>query len=363
MAEALVVTNATAKQYFKGVSDMTVRDYLFLALLENHDRMVFNCSGADFIFGVKYDQVQVTTYGSREELTFQTTDVMKQITTTSKGLLATDQWSYKDALMNRGDLAIYDYYARKSDDMAESLTDRIGDKLYGDGTGTDQLDGLESFLATSTTVAADIVAKPGDTYLSQSTAVAQDSSVWDATLSTKPNASIATDWPRGKGATAYDWWSPIIFNYSSTSLGTGSTLWSVNCAKSMRRLTNFLTKNNGKSGRPTIHLLEQELFNQYQDYQEAKFRNIIPHPKARDLGFPEVLNQDGVMVHSDFACPAAVGYTINIDQMKFLSLYDALFSVQGPEESIKDQAYLFVAGVFGNLYWLPKFHGKLAAVA
>ena len=358
MPEALAVTNSTAKQYFKGVSDMTVRDYLFLALLEDRDRMKFDCSGADFIFGVKYDQVQVQTYASRDEVTFQTQDVMKQLTTTSKGLISTDQWSYKDSLMNRGDLAIYDYYARKSDDMAESLTDRIGDRLYGDGVGTDNIDGLDSFLGTSTTVAADMVFKPGDTYLGTSTAVATDSSVWDATLSTYPNASIATDWPRGKGATAYDWFSPTIINYGSTAYGTGSVLWSVNCAKAMRRMTAFLTKNNGKAGRPTIHLLELEMFNQYCDYQEAKFRNIIPHPKARDLGFPEVLNQDGVMVHSDFACPANSGYTVNVDQLRLLSLYDALFSVQGPEESIKDQAYLFVAGFFGNLYYLPRFHGK-----
>ena len=174
---------------------------------------------------------------------------------------------------------------------------------------------------------------------------------------------MAVDWPSGSGSTEFDYLSPVLVNITSESWGTGSTEWEDNCGRILRKTTTWLTKNGGQDGRPTCYMLADDLFNSYQDYQEARFRNIIPHPEGRDLGFPDTLNQDGVMVKYEFDVPAGQGFGINVHQMELASWDSVLFGTRGPFYDIKSDAYLFKAGFFGNCRFNPKYFARLKAYA
>ena len=105
------------------------------------------------------------------------------------------------------------------------------------------------------------------------------------------------------------------------------------------------------------------LFNAYQNYQEAKFRNVIPHEESRDLGFPDTLNQDGVGIKYEFDVSAGEFWGINVNQMELASLDSTLWGVRGPTYDIKSDATLFKVGFFGNMRYQPKYfaYGKARA--
>jgi len=365
MAEALTVVNTTARKYFAGAADLTVRRRLFLRLLSEAGRISFNENGESCYWNVEFSQPPVQSHGASGEYSFDEHDLYRQLNVDVRGYVATDKMDFKNTLMNKGNVAIINRYKRIMPNLKKSLDDHFHGELYIDGYATgngNRLHGLQSFLGYGTVAAGDIVAVPSDTYGTRSTALASESGQWSTDLGTKPNSTIGTDWPDGKGDSDYDYLSPIIVNSSSTAWGA-TTNWEDNCGKILRRTTTWLTKNGGKDGRPTCYMMGNNKFNGFQDYHEAKFRNIIPHPEARDLGFPDTLNQDGVMVKYEFDVPATEVYAINVHQMELASWDDVLFGTRGPYYDIKSDAYLFKAGFFGNARYQPKYFALIKDLA
>ncbi len=365
MSEALSVVNTTARKYFSGAADLTIRRRLFLRLLAQHGRIAYNENGDAVYWNVQHSQPPVQAHGASGEYSFDEHDLYRQLTVDVRGYVATDKMDEKNRLMNKGNVAIIKRYGRIIPNLKQSLDDNFHGELYIDGYGTgngNRLHGLQSFLGEGTVVAADLVAQPSDTYGGHSTALANEGGSWSSDLSTSPNAAVDTDWPDGKGDAEYDFMSPVLVNTTSTNWGS-TTNWEDNCGKILRRTTTWLTKNGGQTGRPTLYMMGGNKFNGFQDYHETKFRNIIPHPEARDLGFPDTLNQDGVMVKYEFDVPATEVYGINIHQMELCSWDSVLFGVRGPTYDIKSDATLFKAGFFGNARYQPKYFALLKEYA
>lgn len=367
MAEALAVVNATARKYFKGAADLTVRRRLLLSLLEKKGRIKYNASGTTCTWVVKYDQPSVQSHGASGEYTFDENDLYRQVQVDWRGYVTTDRMDYKNFLMNKGQVALVDRYKQILPELRQTLEDHFHGEMYIDGNATgnaNRLHGILSFMGDDgATVAADLIARPSDTYGGQSTVLGTEGGTWSSNATVSPNATLANDWPDGSGTANYDFFSPVLVNTSSTSWSTGSTEWEDNCSEILRRTTTWLTKNGGKTGKPSAFLLASNLWNGYQNYQEARFRNIIPHPEARDLGFPETLNQDGVMIKYEFDVPYGEFFGLNPYQMKLESLDSQLWGVRGPEYDIKSDAFLFKAGFFGNIHWQPKYFARGKAYA
>ncbi len=366
MAESLSVVNATARRYFAGAVDETIRKRLFLRLLEKYGRISFNESGTSVFWNVEYKQPTVQAHGASGEYSFSETDLNRQLEIDVRGYVATDKMDFKNSLMNKGTVAIVDRYARIMPQLLKTLDDHFHGELYIDGTAsgnTNRLHGLDTFMngaVVHTVVAADLIANPTASYGGLSTVPQNAGGTWTSALTTSPNANIATDWPSGNGSAEYDYISPILINTTSTNWGTGSGLWGDNCGTILRRTSIWLTKNGGLDGRPTCYMMGDDLFNEYADYQEAKYRNIIPHEEGLELGFPDTLKQDGVMIKYEFDCPASQFWGINVHQMELASWDDVLFGTRGPYYDIKSDAYLFKAGFFGNTRFNPKYfaHGE-----
>lgn len=357
---------STAPMYLKGAVDLTIRGRLLLKWLQQKGRIKFNVKGDICTWTVQRDEQPVTAYGDGGDITFSRHNLLAQLSVDWRGYKATDLMTEQERLQNDGDVAIVKRYDRIIPTLVQSLQNKFCGELFIDGYASgneNRLHGLESFLGTGTTNATDIVAQPDDTYGGLSTKPGNEGGSWSTDKTTSPNATIGTDWPSGNGDVLYDYLSPKIINYSSSNWGTGSTTWSSNASRCIRRAISWLTLTGGQDGMPDLILLDGDLFYDYKTSLESKQRIIVPHKKAQDLGFEDTLNQDGVAITQDYDVPAETGYILNVDQMVLASQDSMLFSSRGPLYSIDNDAYKFMVGFFGNCRYNPKFFGKLAAIA
>ena len=366
MAEFAAVLKEAAPAYLKGRADNTIRNRLLLTLLAKNGRIKYNASSHKLYWDVKAGQRVIEAYGDDGVINFQRSDLHEQLNIDWRGYKMSDRMTEKQRLM-LGDLtAIINRYSGIAEDMMDDLQDGFCGELFVDGydaSNTNRLHGLESFFATQNDAAANRIGQPDDTYGGHATDVGTRGGTWSTNLSTKPHATIATDWPDGNGTADYDWNSPKVINYSSTNWGTGSTTWADNCERVLGQTTIWTTLTGGKKGRPSLYLLAGDLFYDYQNKMRAKYRIQVPHSEANDLGFTDTLNQDGVMIQADFDVPASTGYGLNINQMCLESLDNVLFSSRGPEYDINTDGYLWLIGFFGNARYNVKHFSKLAALA
>jgi len=365
MAEWTGIINATAPKYLKGAADQTIRKRLVLRLLRENGRIQMNESSYQCTWDLEYSQPDVRQYGDAGDQTFSAHDALRQLTLDWRGYTVTDRMTKKQELMNKGIYAIVNLYDTKIQRMTKALTDTFGGEIYVDGNASgneNRLHGLESFLDDdNATVAGDKVARPSDTYAGRSTQLGAISGSWTSALGTGnfPNATIATDWPSGTGDVEYDFMSPKLINWSSTAWKTGGTTFEENCERAMRQTVIWLTTTGGKEGRPTCFLLSSDLFGDFQNFQAARNRVVVPHKEAQDLGFADALNFDGVMVKYEYNCPPNTGYALNVNEMQLSSLDSVLFRPDGPEWDIESKSYLFELGFFGNMRFNPKHFAKL----
>lgn len=365
MAEWQGIVKLTTPQYLKGAQNLTLRGRLLLKKLEQAGRIKFNSGGGyKLVWDVRKREHDLEAYGDATSLVFSRLDAYDQLEVDWRGYKSTDLMTEKERLMNDGDQAIVKRYSVIAENMAADMRNNFSKELFVDGYANPlRLHGLESFCGVGTCGAGDRIAQPNDSYGGKSTALGGITGSWSSTLSTKPNSTVATDWPDGSGDADYDFLSPKLVNWSSTGWGTGSTSWESNCERVLRQTTIWLTRGGGQDARPTMYLLSGDLFYPYLNKQESKQRIIVPHKEAQDLGFGDVVNQEGVMIQHDFDVPSRTGYGLNVNQMEVRCLGDSLFQNRGPEYSIQHDAYLFVIGMFGNCTYQPKYFAKFYSYA
>jgi hypothetical protein len=359
------VVNTTTAEYLKGAADTTIRDRVVFAMLNRRKRIQYGQSGTELRWQVKFAMPDVETY-TGGAIDFQPTDKHRQLLIDWKGYVVPDVMHEKERLMNRGNQALIDRYARIFPDMEQSLTDRFGLEFYVDGTSyADRFAGIETFLTAGTCVVADKIAAPAGTYGGISTVLGAVAGSWSANLTTSPNASTATDWPGGQGDPEYCFMSPKLVNWSSNSWGTGSVAWVDNCERVLRQTTMWTQNGQGKSGRTDMYLMTPAMYVDYLNKQSAKQSIIVPAKELIELGF-EGVQQEGVQLTTDWGCPDDTAYGVNFDKMWLHMMYDNLFVNKGPEFDIRTQSWLFLLATYGNFrfespMWFSKIHNYAAA--
>lgn len=358
------VVNTTREMYTDAMPDLVARKRLILAFLKKKGCIKLNHPGGDHLaWAFRYKESTPQQFGDGNPITFTRKAEHKQAAVNWRSYIDTDSITWQNELMNRGDAALINIAAGKLKNLMSSMRNFFAGELFGDGSGAQELEGLEALFATSTTVAGDIVAKPGDTYATLSTAV-DGSASWTTGEATSPNASIATDWPYGNGDAHYDYWSPVIANDSSTGWGTGSTAWEDNCLKVLRFLTTVQAHRCAKSdGTPDLFLTTSSRMIDLKNRLEQRFRTITPSKAAQDLGFTGTIDYDGVTVDTDFNVPAASGYLLSCRNMELVTLTKQLFESRGPTNFDDRYASLMSVAFLGNMRFdSPKFQAKTAAV-
>lgn len=357
------VVNTTTADYLKGISaDLTIRDQPVFAMLNRRKRISYGQSGTELRWQVQFSNPTAETY-TGGAIDFMPSDKYRQLKLDWRGLTVADKMEEKEKLMNRGAPALIDRYARIFPDMEQALREQFCADLYVNGnTYTDRFHGLETIFGTGstyTTVAADLIAVPDSTYGGLSTRPGGIAGSWSAALGTKPNASLATDWPLGTGDTEYDFMAPKLVNYSSTTWGTGGTTWIANAERALRWTAIHTKSTLGKSGTIDLFLMTPTMYYEYLNAASALRTVIVPARELIELGFDGV-QQEGVQLTHEYGVPASTCYALNMDKMELHMMYDSLFVNKGPDFDIRTTSYLWLLLSFGNWkYVSPKFFAKL----
>lgn len=362
--EWIGVIHTTRPKYMKGASDLTIRSRLILSLLKRKGRIETNVSGTTCKWQVEFSQPDVTSYADGGQIDFSNHDAFRQLEVDWRGYVATDTLTKKQNAMNAGPEQLINLYQTKQNRLMKSLRNKFSGELYKDGSASgreNNVHGCETFLGDDgATVVGDLVANPSDTYglTSLSTALGNQGGSWTS-AGTAPNATLGTDWPNGNGDSEYDFLSPKLINYGSTSWDGTSNTWAKNCWRAIGQAITWLTSTGGTEGRPDILVLAPNLFQGYKNANESKMRINVPHKTAQDLGFSNVLNQDGCAIQSDFDCPVDQGYMFNLDTITIRSIMPELFWGEGPDKDPRSLwSWLWGVGFFGNLAWEPKHVAK-----
>ncbi len=371
MAEWSRIINTTIRNYIRGEEVNVLRNRKLTALLRSRGRLKMNASGEQLDWKVRYKRAPLFGFADADTLTFSRRNKWKTANLPWRGYATTDSMTKKERLMNKSVEAIVKLYSRVSATLMEDIEDQFGDELYIDGNATGnskRIHGAESWNAATTTMditsstgaesgsatAADKAGAPDDTYAGLVTQVGNYGGSWSGS------------WPDGEGDAHFDFWSPVLVNYTSTSFG-GSNTWATQGDEAMRYLIIRSQKNKSKRGMLDLILLENALYDDILNLLDSKER-FVSRPGRNEgslakLGFTDTINFDGVDVTWEYGVPTNVGYGWNVDAVQLCSLQSQLFVPEGPDFDIASQSWRFSIDFYGNLTCNPRCQGKLLTLA
>jgi len=360
-----------APTWARGAEDLTARNRRYFGRLRERGRVMTNQHPEDFYWDVEFRDPLVETYYGGGIIDFSDSDLYRQLRIGTRGYISQDAMTEEERLQQNGDAAILKRYDRKIPALLSAMEKNASAELYIDGSAAGngrRYEGLETFMGAGTCATDDIICQPNGAYGGKDTDLGGEGGSWSTALTTKPNSTIATDWPYGQGDAEYDYMAPKMLNWSSTGWGTGGTSFEDNCERAVRALAIWCTHGNGPENRPSEIILSADLYNSYLNHMASKGRTIIPIAANTDYGMNAQrwngIMQEGWQIIHDYDCPAGKGYAVNYDKMALMLLGSQLFMPDGPRWVPERRSYIFSVASYGNLrYWSPKHFGKLQAFA
>ena len=367
------VIQTTISEFLLGAENNTIRNRKFLALCKAKGRITFNHSGTDLNWGIRYKQRAIAGYADGDSIQFARSDNHKRASLPWRGYTMNDMVTKKEKLMNRGKPALIKYVSELVESMMEDFTDRFHGQLYNDGNAAGNskfMHGFDSFASTYVKNPGGFVALPNNTYGTLSTALGTYGGSWTGT------------WPTGAGDTEYDFWSPILVDYSNSGWPQTTQTWDNTCHDAIRYGLIKGKRNDSLKGMVDVVMLDQELYRKWLAILDLKERMMVnpgsgsdtgqgkaARPTLRNLGFGDVQNFEGAEVTWEFNVPVASvagtvaatdlqGYGFNFDELELCSLQDRLFVSEGPyydESTLSDR---FAIHMFGNMKFNPRYFVK-----
>jgi hypothetical protein len=352
--------NTTIHKFIRQEEENILRDRKLLAMMKSRGRITFNNSGDLVDWKVRYKRAPMRVFRESETLTFGRVNRWKTAQLDWRGYAATDSVTKLEKLKNKGAEAIIKVFQQMTENLMADIEENFGDELYVDGNATGnsgRLHGLESFLGNTGGATNGYVATPSDTYAGLLTDLGNYGGNWDT-------ASGASKWPDGKGDPEYDFWTPVIVDYSDTAWAASSKTWASTCEEAIRYGINKMQKNKSRKGMLDMILLEREMYRLLEEKQAAKERIVIKRGDKPGglaaMGFEDTLNIDGVDVTSEYGVPVdssgyGYGYGIPMQHIELASLQDVLFKAELPDFDIASYSDRYVIDFFGNLRMNPRY--------
>ncbi len=368
MAEWSRIVNTTIHKYIREQEINVLRNRRLLALMKSRGRISMNGSGDLQDWKVRYKRAPMQGYADSDTLTFSRRDRWKTAQLPWRGYASTDSMTKLERLKNKNTEAIVKVYSEIAELMMEDIEDQFGDELYIDGNAagnSKRLHGIQSFLGYSGASTKYPVGLPNSTYAGLVCTLGNYGGGWSTTGTT----TTATDWPTGTGDSHFDFWAPMIVDYTSTistSAAAGTTGWAAStktwpntCKEALRFGIIKGKKNKSKKGMLDVIGLNDELYRLFEDNVEANERLTVKRGDSTTglyaLGFTDVINFDGCDITYEYGIPTAEGYGWSMDNLELTSLQGNLFVPEGPDFDISTQSYRFSIDMFGNLKFNPRY--------
>lgn len=356
-------SSTTLANHVREIEEAFMRNYQIGALLEANGRVNYNNSGEGFDWPVQYRIHSVEGNTGETARNFVRKNLWKTAYLEFRGYQAVDSMYYREFLSNRGPEGIVKVYDNFAERITTSMKQALGGEYYRDGEQEGyetNWHGMESVFncaatrgSTNSTItissgvarsanAADIVGYPQGQY---------------AGLYTSPgyysgDDNTSTSWPDGLADPEFDFWTPLVVNYTTTAttLSSATNTWAGQGLEAMRYAIINCQRNSSQDGQITNVMLARDLYRQALDALDDKEQiNITSETGLRALGFKNVFMFDGVEVSWEVAVPTGVGYGFNYNQMELKSMDSMLLRSEGPEYDIHSQSFNAVVSTLSNL--------------
>jgi hypothetical protein len=358
MAEWSRVVNTTMHEFAKGAEDNVMRNRKYLAKIQAGGRVSFDHAGDLMDFKVEFKRPPVEGYADMDTLSFPRRDRIKTAQLPWRGYATTDSMTKKEKLMNKNTEAIVKSYSAIAPALVSAMTEAFGDEMYTDGEAAGnerRMHGLESFFGTTGTPATNgFIVPPSDTYATLSTALGNYGGAWST-------SGGNDEWPTGRGDAHYDFWSPLIVDYTDTAWAATTKTWANTGKEALRYGIIKSQRNRSKAAMLDLIMLNDELYRLFLELLDDNERLVVNRNEKTglwNLGFSDVVNFDGVDVTKEYGIDSTVGYGIATQQMELCSLQGQLFVPEGPDFDIATQSWRFSFDFFGNLKHNPRYFVK-----
>lgn len=349
MAEWSRVLSTTIRNYLREVEVNILRNRRLPAMLKEKGRITYDWSGEEMEWRVQYRMVPMVGYADMDVVQFARQDRWKIANLDWRGYSISDAMSKKEKLMNKSDEAIIKIYADTAERLVEDMEMQFADQYFTDGTlaaNSKLMHGIESFMSgTSATSVTAGYANPTNTFAGISCQLGNYGGTWTGT------------WPEGLGDAHYDFWSPIIVDYTASTAWSSGTTWANNCIQTVRAGIIKAQRQKARKGQLDFIMLGDTMYRQFLDANAAKERIMVERgqkSKLTQLGFHDVINQDGIDLTWEYGVPAGFGYGFNCDMMETRSLQSQLFVNDGPDYDPVTKTWRFAVDFFGNTVWNPR---------
>jgi hypothetical protein len=345
------VISTNIKEYVQGEEVNILRNRKFLAMLKERGRMSFNHSGTSLNWRVRFRRGTMQGFALGDTLTFPQIDKWKSADLPWRGYAASEGMTQMEMLQNKGMTAIVKVYANMAKVMLDDMGENFAEECYVDGNAASngkRFHGLESAFSSSG-VTRPFVADPNDTYAGLSCAMAGYGGNWSGS------------WPDGRGDPQYDFWSPLLVNYTDSNANAWEATtktWKNTCLEALSYGIMAGQRNKSKTGMVDTVFLERNLYRQAVD-RHRETQRIVYQPNSSNstlvkLGFGDVFSWDGADVTWEFGMPTATGYGVNFNDVECNSLQSKLFEAEGPDYDIASSSYRFALKCYGNFRFCPR---------
>lgn len=359
MADWSRVVNTTIRKYLRDLEVNVLRKRKITAMLKSRGQISYNNAGDGFQWPIEMKEPRMQGYADADTLTFSRFDAYKTANLDYRGYAITDAMTKQEQLKNRSTEAIVNIYDGITKRLLRSMEHQFGHEFYIDGNlaaNAKRLHGLESFFGANAGVSGSRVLTPTDSYAGLNTDLGSYGGAWTGT------------WPVGKGDAEYDFFSPLIVNYTDPGAAawTATTkTWANTCLEALRFGIIHAHKNDSADGVLDLILMERDLYRQYLEQLTSKERVLVERPsKAGGLvsfGFGDVSNYDGVEITSEYDIASGVAYGFNFNHIHLRCMQDQLFVNDGPDYDIASKSWRFSLDFFGNLQINPRYFAKWVA--
>jgi hypothetical protein len=359
------IVNSTMHEYTREEEVNILRNRKILAKLKAAGRISFGHSGDMMDWKVRYKRAPMQGYADGDVLVFQRRDKRKTAQLEWRGYSATDAVSKKERLMNKSTEAIINIFSNTGKELMEDIEESFGDEVYIDGNGSGnskRMHGIESIFSGATagsSATAPVGVNANTNYAGLSTVLQAYGGTWTGT------------WPDGYGDSNYDFWTPLIVDYTSaiTTANGGwaasTKTWPNTCKEALRYGILAGQRNKSKKTAMDLISLTNVLYRQFLNLLDSSERLVVNRGDAQSLvslGFTDVVNLDGAEITWEYGVPSAVGYGWATQQVELCSLQDTLFAPDGPEWDIGTRQWKFAIDCLGNMKFNPRPFTKWQAL-
>lgn len=346
--------------------------------LMKRGRVKYNQGSLGLQWPVRYKVHPTQGNDGTTPLTFPEHDQWLDASLPYRGFSCTDKITERELQENRdSETRIVNVFSTMTSRMTASMKEAFKFMPFRDGSAAgDKLPmGLETMMGTTGTLdtsnaagpatratnGADFVGWPTATYATLVATLGNYAGSYRSTITT---SAPFMNWPLGQADPEYDFWTPIIGNYTSTSLPPSTHTWAAQATSAIRFVHDNLLRNDNMNPEPNLCVMERSMYTDLCTLQESKERTIVTTaaPGDKQFGFTQQMYVDTLRCRSDYALTTRVAYIFNMEDVSVVSMYPTLFKTNSePDYDMPSQSYRYASLALLNMKFnSPAKYAKLA---